>query len=142
MRAPVPEEREPWWRGAGITIGTLVVDDDVAVKDSTYTVGRRGVAGNFFVIKAVGAASEQGADLDELLRIGNKVNAADQRALPARTSVFHAPAASPRQSPRRPWNAGCSSRTSPLPCPRAPGWLRQRAGHRRPVATTTCRVRR
>ena len=58
----------------GITIGTLIVDDDVAVKDSTYTVGRRGVAGNFFVIKAVGAASEQGADLDELLRIGNKVN--------------------------------------------------------------------
>jgi dihydroxyacetone kinase-like protein len=58
----------------GITIGTLLVDDDVAVKDSTYTVGRRGVAGNFFVIKATGAASEQGADLDELLRIGNKVN--------------------------------------------------------------------
>ncbi len=58
----------------GITIGTLIVDDDVAVKDSTYTVGRRGVAGNFFVIKAVGAASERGADLDELLRIGNKVN--------------------------------------------------------------------
>ena len=58
----------------GITIGTLLVDDDVAVKDSTYTVGRRGVAGNFFVIKAVGAASEQGAELDELLRIGNQVN--------------------------------------------------------------------
>jgi dihydroxyacetone kinase len=50
-------------------------DEDLAVvKDSTYTVGRRGVAGNFFVIKAVGAASEQGADLDELLRIGTKVN--------------------------------------------------------------------
>src|ERR1700733_5627880 len=47
----------------GITIGTLIVDDDVAVKDSTYTVGRRGVAGNFFVIKAVGAAAEQGAEL-------------------------------------------------------------------------------
>jgi len=58
----------------GVTIGTLMVDDDVAVKDSTYTVGRRGVAGNFFVIKAVGAAAETGADLDELLRIGNKVN--------------------------------------------------------------------
>jgi phosphoenolpyruvate---glycerone phosphotransferase subunit DhaK len=58
----------------GITVGTLLVNDDVAVKDSTWTVGRRGVAGNFFVIKAVGAASEQGADLDELLRIGNKVN--------------------------------------------------------------------
>ena len=58
----------------GITVGTLLVNDDVAVKDSTWTVGRRGVAGNFFVIKAVGAASEQGADLVELLRIGNKVN--------------------------------------------------------------------
>jgi dihydroxyacetone kinase-like protein len=58
----------------GVRIGTLLVDDDVAVKDSTYTVGRRGVAGNFFVIKAVGAAAEQGTDLDELLRIGNKVN--------------------------------------------------------------------
>ena len=58
----------------GITIGTLLVDDDVAVKDSTYTVGRRGVAGNFFVIKAVGAASEKGADLDELVRIGEQVN--------------------------------------------------------------------
>ncbi|TCM41179.1 dihydroxyacetone kinase subunit DhaK [Kribbella sp. VKM Ac-2568] len=58
----------------GVTIKTIVVDDDVAVSDSTYTVGRRGVAGNFFVIKAVGAASEAGADLDELVRIGDKVN--------------------------------------------------------------------
>ena len=57
-----------------ITIGTIVVDDDVAVKDSTYTVGRRGVAGNFFVIKAVGAAAERGAELDDLVKIGNKVN--------------------------------------------------------------------
>jgi dihydroxyacetone kinase-like protein len=58
----------------GIKVGVLTIDDDVAVKDSTYTVGRRGVAGNFFVMKAVGAAAEQGADLDELLRIGRKVN--------------------------------------------------------------------
>ncbi len=58
----------------GIKVAVLAIDDDVAVKDSTYTVGRRGVAGNFFVIKAVGAASEQGADLDEVIRIGKKVN--------------------------------------------------------------------
>jgi dihydroxyacetone kinase-like protein len=58
----------------GVTIKTLLVDDDVAVSDSTYTTGRRGVAGNFFVIKAVGAASEAGAGLDELVRIGEKVN--------------------------------------------------------------------
>jgi len=57
-----------------VTIKTLLVDDDVAVSDSTYTTGRRGVAGNFFVIKAVGAASEAGAGLDELVRIGEKVN--------------------------------------------------------------------
>lgn len=58
----------------GVKIGTVIVDDDVAVKDSTYTVGRRGVAGNFFVIKALGAASEQGADLDELVALGERVN--------------------------------------------------------------------
>src|ERR1044072_7426037 len=57
-----------------IEVKTLFIDDDVAVQDSTYTVGRRGVAGNFFVMKAVGAASEKGADLDELIRIGEKVN--------------------------------------------------------------------
>lgn len=38
----------------GIRVETLIIDDDVAVKDSTYTAGRRGVAGNFFVIKALG----------------------------------------------------------------------------------------
>ena len=58
----------------GVRIGTILVDDDVSVKDSTYTVGRRGVAGNFFVIKAVGAASERGADLDTLVALGNRVN--------------------------------------------------------------------
>ena len=57
-----------------IKIATIVIDDDVAVKDSTYTVGRRGVAGNFFVIKAVGAASENGASLEELVELGNRVN--------------------------------------------------------------------
>jgi dihydroxyacetone kinase-like protein len=57
-----------------ITVRTLFINDDVAVQDSTYTVGRRGVAGNFFVMKAVGAAAERGADLDEVVRIGEKVN--------------------------------------------------------------------
>lgn len=59
----------------GVTVRTLFIDDDVAVEDSTYTVGRRGVAGNFFVMKACGAAAERGADLDEVYRIGEKVNA-------------------------------------------------------------------
>lgn len=58
----------------GIMVGSVLVDDDVAVKDSTHTVGRRGVAGNFFVIKALGAAAESGADLDELVALGSRVN--------------------------------------------------------------------
>ena len=58
----------------GIRVETLIIDDDVAVKDSTHTVGRRGVAGNFFVMKAVGAAAECGADLDSLVVLGKRVN--------------------------------------------------------------------
>jgi dihydroxyacetone kinase-like protein len=58
----------------GIKIGVVIIDDDVSVNNSTYTVGRRGVAGNFFVIKAVGAASAKGADLDALVALGQKVN--------------------------------------------------------------------
>ena len=58
----------------GITVRSFVIDDDVAVQDSTHTVGRRGVAGNFFVIKACGAAAEKGASLDELLALADKVN--------------------------------------------------------------------
>ncbi len=58
----------------GILVKTLFINDDVAVQDSLYTIGRRGVAGNFFVMKAVGAAAEAGADLDECVRVGEKVN--------------------------------------------------------------------
>lgn len=58
----------------GIKIGTVIINDDVAVEESTHSVGRRGVAGNFFVIKACGAAAEQGASLDDLVALGNKVN--------------------------------------------------------------------
>ena len=58
----------------GVRTEILMINDDVAVKDSTYTIGRRGVAGNFFVIKAVGAASERGDEIEEVIRIGKKVN--------------------------------------------------------------------
>ena len=58
----------------GIQVGTVIVDDDVSVKDSTFTVGRRGVAGNFFVMKALGAGSARGDSLGELVALGNRVN--------------------------------------------------------------------
>jgi dihydroxyacetone kinase-like protein len=58
----------------GISVKSFVIDDDVAVQDSSYTTGRRGVAGNFFVIKACGAAAEKGASLDDLMKLADKVN--------------------------------------------------------------------
>ena len=59
----------------GIKVKSFIIDDDVAVQNSSYTIGRRGVAGNFFVIKACGAAAETGASLDDLLALAKKVNA-------------------------------------------------------------------
>ncbi|OJW60019.1 MAG: dihydroxyacetone kinase subunit DhaK [Sphingomonadales bacterium 63-6] len=59
----------------GIKVKQFIINDDVSVEDSLYTVGRRGVAGNFFVIKACGAAAEAGADLDTVLAVAEKVNA-------------------------------------------------------------------
>ncbi len=58
----------------GIKVEKFIINDDVAVPDSTYSIGRRGVAGNFFVIKALGAAAETGASLEELLALADKVN--------------------------------------------------------------------
>jgi len=46
-----------------IEVRTIVIDDDVAVKDSTYTAGRRGVGGTLLLEKLVGAAAERGDDL-------------------------------------------------------------------------------
>ncbi len=57
-----------------IKVEKFTIDDDVSVQNSTWTVGRRGVAGNFFVIKACGAAAAKGASLDELLALAKKVN--------------------------------------------------------------------
>lgn len=57
-----------------IKVDIAYVNDDVAVQDSTYTVGRRGVAGNFFVMKAAGALAESGASLEEVKAIAEKVN--------------------------------------------------------------------
>jgi dihydroxyacetone kinase-like protein len=50
----------------GIDVRTVVVADDVAVEDSTWTAGRRGVAGTVLVEKAAGAAAAAGKSLDEV----------------------------------------------------------------------------
>jgi phosphoenolpyruvate---glycerone phosphotransferase subunit DhaK len=59
----------------GPTVETVIINDDVAVKDSTFTAGRRGVAGAIFVYKIVGAKSEEGAILDDLKKLALEVNA-------------------------------------------------------------------
>ena len=59
---------------AGRDIATVVTDDDVAVETSTYSTGRRGVAGTMIVEKIVGAAAEEGRSLAGLKALGDRVN--------------------------------------------------------------------
>lgn len=59
---------------AGGNIATVVTNDDVAVANSTYSTGRRGVAGTMVVEKIVGAGAEQGRDLAALAVLGERVN--------------------------------------------------------------------
>ena len=56
-------------------VATVVTDDDVSVENSTWTAGRRGVAGTLVVEKIVGASAERGRDLASLAALGERVNA-------------------------------------------------------------------
>ena len=60
---------------SGRQMATVVTDDDIAVENSLYTTGRRGVAGTLVVEKVTGAAAEQGAKLSDLQELGSRVNA-------------------------------------------------------------------
>jgi dihydroxyacetone kinase-like protein len=57
----------------GINVASIVIADDVAVQDSLYTAGRRGVGGTVLAEKIVGAAAEGGADLDTVKALCQKV---------------------------------------------------------------------
>ena len=59
----------------GLEVRTVITDDDVAVEKSTWSIGRRGVAGTLVVEKVVGAAAEEDRDLDALKTLGDDVNA-------------------------------------------------------------------
>jgi phosphoenolpyruvate---glycerone phosphotransferase subunit DhaK len=59
---------------AGRDVATVLTNDDVAVETSTYTTGRRGVAGTLIVEKMVGAAAETGMPLTALKELGDEVN--------------------------------------------------------------------
>ncbi|BCM16853.1 dihydroxyacetone kinase subunit DhaK [Mesorhizobium sp. J8] len=64
----------------------VVTNDDVAVENSSYTTGRRGVAGTLVVEKIVGGAAEQGMALPDLKALGDRVNAATRSMGVALTS--------------------------------------------------------
>lgn len=57
----------------GIIVDKVIVDDDVAVENSTWTIGRRGIAGTVFVHKIAGAKAEKGATLEEVKGVAEKV---------------------------------------------------------------------
>jgi len=57
----------------GVKVAKVVVNDDVAVENSTWTTGRRGIAGTVFVHKIAGAKAEQGANLVEVQKTAEKV---------------------------------------------------------------------
>lgn len=57
----------------GIKVEAVVVNDDVAVENSTYTAGRRGIAGTVFVHKIAGAKAENGGSLEQVKAVAEKV---------------------------------------------------------------------
>ncbi|UIP58573.1 dihydroxyacetone kinase subunit DhaK [Agromyces marinus] len=59
----------------GIEVRAVVTNDDVAVKDSLYTAGRRGVGGTVLVEKIAGAAAERGDSLEQVAEVAERVNA-------------------------------------------------------------------
>lgn len=56
-----------------IKVETIIVDDDIAVEDSTYTAGKRGVAGTVLVHKILGAAAEEGKPLKEIKELADRL---------------------------------------------------------------------
>jgi len=61
--------------GEGIPVEQVIINDDVAVEDSLYTAGRRGVGGTVLAEKIVGAKAEEGASLEEVKKLCERVNA-------------------------------------------------------------------
>ena len=58
----------------GVTVHTVLVDDDVAVEDSTWTAGRRGTGATLIVEKVAGALAEEGGDAAAVTGVGSRVN--------------------------------------------------------------------
>lgn len=79
----------------GITVETVLVDDDVAVQDSTYTAGRRGTGATVFVEKIAGALAEDGANLADVAEMARRVNAVSRSFAVALTACTTPAAGAP-----------------------------------------------
>ena len=121
----------------GAQVATVLTNDDVAVEDSTYTTGRRGVAGTLVVEKVVGAAAEAGADLAACKTLGDRTNGRTGSMGVALTSCTVPAAGTPTfqlaedemgNGRRYPWRAGTPSGQA---CDR--GCHRRGNGRRDPV---------
>lgn len=84
----------------GIEVRTVLVDDDVAVQDSTFTAGRRGTGATVVVEKVCGALAERGAGAAEVASIGELANAASRSFAVALTAATVPPPASPASTCR------------------------------------------
>jgi dihydroxyacetone kinase-like protein len=70
----------------GVTVESVLIDDDVAVQDSTFTAGRRGVGATVLVEKIAGAAADQGRSLADVADVARRANAASRSMGVALTS--------------------------------------------------------
>ena len=101
----------------GAKVVSVVTDDDVAVQDSTWTAGRRGVGATVLLEKIAGAAAEQGRDLGAVADVARKVNAQGRSMGVALTSCT-VPAAARVTSPCTAGSSGwaCSTRPARVRC--------------------------
>lgn len=81
--------------GDDVRVETVITNDDVAVTDSLYTAGRRGVGVTVLLEKIAGAAAEEGQDLDAVAAVANKVNEGGRSMGLALTSCVVPSAGSP-----------------------------------------------
>ena len=100
-------------REDGIEVDFVKVDDDIAVRDSLYTVGRRGVAGTLFVHKIAGAAAARGGNLPQVKA------AAEKAAANVRSIGFALRGPPPSRWGRTSWSTAWASTASPVSVGRA-----------------------
>ena len=94
---------------SGVQVLSVVTDDDVAVQDSTWTAGRRGVGVTVLLEKIAGAAAEQGRTLEQVADIARQVNANGRSMGLAALLVHHSGSRQAHLRPRRKRN-GAGSR--------------------------------